>query len=641
MFKQNNEVPAGVKLLVYVYYRMSSDQQDTSIEQQEIECRAYAAQRGWVIVAEYIDRGKSGSKDTSKRVEFWRMVKDSATRQVNAILCWDSARFGRLDVIDSGEAGVAELRRNGIHLETVKEGKIDWSTDMGVFQYAMLAGGNKGYSTKISGNTVRGRNDVLKNGWWPNGSIPFGYDAEYHLDGKVTRLGRNERRGRPFKARMKLVPNADEKNILKWMYDEIGNNGVSMRQLAVRLNLKGIKAPHGGRSGWVNQNVRETLANRAHIGDTCQGDERKRRSKTAWNRTMKAVNEGTHEAIIEKDLWNRVQEILAEKRAGGQRIHTGLSGALSGILVCGHCGFKMAKAERKKTLPNGLVDRRVIYVCQSPRKRAHIGCKSYACHETELLPVLIDELALAVDMEILKTVEAKPEVIKSVKVEVEGLKKKLMKVEKDLANATRNMAVADPELFASIQDAVRDLKANRDRMKNTVTMLEQAGQPGGLEDVVSWYNRVKNRLVNVKAMRWVNPHLERQPVSLSSSHREELERKLDRRSAPQVKDGDTLYECDTNGVWWKVVEMVSPEPGVMADADVVRTMLHTLRCSLTLTWTPNGVRHHKLDSGIIRAVVDGNTFETPVKQALSKRKGEVSLCDTSNRCSHGYNPCMG
>ena len=93
----------GVRLDVAAYYRKSpaaKESIEASIEQQQREVRLYAAARGWRIVAEYTDGGKSGSRDQERRVDLHRLIADSAKGEFAAVLVWHTNRFARLDIID-------------------------------------------------------------------------------------------------------------------------------------------------------------------------------------------------------------------------------------------------------------------------------------------------------------------------------------------------------------------------------------------------------------------------------------------------------------------------------------------------------------------------------------------------------------
>jgi DNA invertase Pin-like site-specific DNA recombinase len=75
---------------------MSSDQQEDSPAQQRAALADLARQHGYKIIREYVDEGKSGSKNLRKRAGFLRMIEDASSREFKVVLCWDMARFSRL-----------------------------------------------------------------------------------------------------------------------------------------------------------------------------------------------------------------------------------------------------------------------------------------------------------------------------------------------------------------------------------------------------------------------------------------------------------------------------------------------------------------------------------------------------------------
>ena len=571
----------GTRLIVVAYYRMSSDQQDTSIEQQQKEVRAYAERLGWVIIREYIDSGISGSKDPKKRKDYQKLLADSDKKDFNAVLCWDSSRFGRLDIIDAGEAGVARLRRNGIHLETVKEGRIDWNTEMGVFQYTMLAGGNKQYSIKLSGASVRGRNDVIRNGFWGSGSVPFGFDRQYiSPSGQVVVMARNNHEGRPKGYRLKLAPNPEEQQTVEFMFQAVAT-GTSIRQLAKALNEKGLATPNGGQSGWTNGTVTQTLRNPAYLGHTQIRDVHKRRAAEAINRTEATLVKNTHPGFVDEDQWKLVQMILDKKKAGGLRIRTGRSGALTGIVKCGHCGFPMQKAERKSRPGE------IYYVCSSPRKRPHVGCRQYRVHESVLVPVVVKEIMRGLDMDLLQKAQQQPAQVKE---DVAPMKRKLAQCEKDVAKATRNLALSDAEIFPMMQEALVQLKRERDKLANTLMVLESS--PEQVQPFVQLCDRIKANLVVI-----VPSVLVENTFTLGT-------------------EIQTLYS------YWTYPSM--------ADRDTLRNLLVSLKASVTLTWTQNGSRFFKLDTGVIRAEINGETVDKTLMDCGHSVSADSSKCSRDN-----------
>src|SRR5262249_32835505 len=157
---------------------MSSEDQESSIEQQRQEVRAWAARNGHVIVREYIDSGKSGSKDQEKRVAFRQMVLDSGKGEFTAILVWKVNRFGRLDSLE-GADDKRVLRKNGVRLVSIQEGEVDWSTMTGRIMDALHSEMSHAYSESLATDSVRGRLAALEQGHWPNGSVPYGFHRLY------------------------------------------------------------------------------------------------------------------------------------------------------------------------------------------------------------------------------------------------------------------------------------------------------------------------------------------------------------------------------------------------------------------------------------------------------------------------------
>lgn len=83
--------------------------------------------------------------------------------------------------------------------------------------------------------------------------------------------------------------------------------------------------------------------------------------KTLLNPEKKQlVFEGTHEAIIDRETWEKVQELRRHKR---RPTKTGKSNMFSGIAVCADCGSKMYYCTT-----NQFEKRQDFFVCSASRK---------------------------------------------------------------------------------------------------------------------------------------------------------------------------------------------------------------------------------------------------------------------------------
>ena len=81
---------------VVLYLRYSSDKQnEQSIEGQQRICKAFCERNDMTIVDVYIDRALSASKNTDKREDFQRMIKDSEKHQFDAVVVYKLDRFAR------------------------------------------------------------------------------------------------------------------------------------------------------------------------------------------------------------------------------------------------------------------------------------------------------------------------------------------------------------------------------------------------------------------------------------------------------------------------------------------------------------------------------------------------------------------
>ena len=80
-----------------IYARYSSDKQDAdSIEAQRRACTAYAAERGLMIVGEYVDEAISGKgSKTASRTSYQRMLRDSNKGLFDTVLCHKYDRVAR------------------------------------------------------------------------------------------------------------------------------------------------------------------------------------------------------------------------------------------------------------------------------------------------------------------------------------------------------------------------------------------------------------------------------------------------------------------------------------------------------------------------------------------------------------------
>ncbi len=75
-----------------IYARIAAVQQK-SIEAQEADCREYCAQRGYTVVAMYVDKGMSGLR--KDRPQYQALLKAASAGEFDVIVAWRADRLYR------------------------------------------------------------------------------------------------------------------------------------------------------------------------------------------------------------------------------------------------------------------------------------------------------------------------------------------------------------------------------------------------------------------------------------------------------------------------------------------------------------------------------------------------------------------
>ena len=117
---------------VAIYARVSTSDQSTALQSDEL--RECCQRRGWTLVAEYLDHGVSGSRDS--RPELDRMLTAARRREFDCLLVWKLDRLGRslrhlVNII-------ADLEALGIAFVSLRD-SIDLSTPSGRLMFGVIA----------------------------------------------------------------------------------------------------------------------------------------------------------------------------------------------------------------------------------------------------------------------------------------------------------------------------------------------------------------------------------------------------------------------------------------------------------------------------------------------------------------------
>lgn len=123
--------PAPIRAALYA--RVSTDRQST--ENQLRELREVAERHGWVVIAEFVDHGISGSKGRAERPKLDAMMKGLARKEFDVVASWSVDRIGRslIDLVSF----LQELHATGVDLYLHQQG-VNTTTPAGRAMFQMM-----------------------------------------------------------------------------------------------------------------------------------------------------------------------------------------------------------------------------------------------------------------------------------------------------------------------------------------------------------------------------------------------------------------------------------------------------------------------------------------------------------------------
>lgn len=143
---------------VGVYARVSTNNGHQNPEMQLRELRLFAKKRKWRIVAEYVDEGISGAKDS--RPELDKLMSDANQHKFQAVLVWKFDRFARS--VSHLLRALETFQSLGIEFVSLTE-QIDTSTPYGKMTFTIL-GAVAALERSLIGERIRAgiRNAIAK-----------------------------------------------------------------------------------------------------------------------------------------------------------------------------------------------------------------------------------------------------------------------------------------------------------------------------------------------------------------------------------------------------------------------------------------------------------------------------------------------
>lgn len=328
-------------LRVAAYCRVSTDSEDqvnSFMAQMHYYYSFIQQSDNMELVDVYADEGITGTS-VAKRDDFNRMIKDCKLGKIDRIYVKSVSRFARnaLDCLEHirllKECGVSVFFENdGIDTMALNSELILYIKS--AFAQAESVSGSKRVQTA---NRMR-----AENGNYVFMSAPFGYRIEEN----------------------KLIPIPEHISIVERIFkDYLAGNG--MGKITAQLNAD----PNIPGKPWGKERVRYILSNEKYVGDslfqkTYTPSVLPFRSIRNNGEAEKYYIANTHEAIISREMFDAVQEMLNSNKLEWGKRSKNKRYNLSGKIYCGYCGWCY-----KKRIQNGVA----YWVC------SHDGVAGQQC----------------------------------------------------------------------------------------------------------------------------------------------------------------------------------------------------------------------------------------------------------------------
>jgi site-specific DNA recombinase len=362
----NGELRAGQqRVRCAIYTRKSTEeglQQDfNSLDAQRESGEAYVASQkteGWVCLPDrYDDGGFTGGN--MERPALKRLFEDVEAGQIDCVVVYKVDRLSR-SLLDFSRI-METFDKNQVSFVSVTQ-QFNTTHSMGRLTLNILLSFAQFEREIISERTRDKIAAARRKGKWMGGKPLLGYDLLLAPGGT------------------KLVVNEEQATRVRAIFDEYIQRRSLIRTCQV-LNERGWttkrwttrKGHECGGQPFDKTVLFRLLSNVVYRGNVRYKDE---------------VHAGEHEAIVDEEVWQRVQQMLRSNgRSGGMHVRNKYGALLKGLLHCKPCERAMMHTYTSKG------NRRYrYYVCYTAQKRGWHACPSKSVPAEEIERFVVEQI---------------------------------------------------------------------------------------------------------------------------------------------------------------------------------------------------------------------------------------------------------
>ena len=321
------------------------------------------------------------------------MLQDIQNQTINMVITKDLSRLGR-DYIKTGFYIEDYFPKNNVRYVAITDGIDTYldSTNNDITPFKAIM--NDMYAKDISKKIRSVYREKQKNGEYMCSIPPYGYKKHP-------------------REKNKLVADEKSKNIVRKIFNMYAN-GHGCREIIDYLNSNKFLSPSGYRKtglvqdknktkfNWNEVTICNMLKNEVYIGNTVQN------KKTIISYKVKKIRnvdkseqikvENTHEAIINKDIFQKVQCIIEKRGTNAKLKHEYL---LRGLLYCYHCKRKL-QIVLKNNKPHPYI------TCSNAKSRSCFPLNmNYKKFEKYIISIVTEIIKTHADKELLRLIYKK------------------------------------------------------------------------------------------------------------------------------------------------------------------------------------------------------------------------------------------
>lgn len=319
--------------------KLNETDDSNSIQNQKTMLLQYAATQGWDVYDIYSDDDYTGAD--RKRPQFNRLLEDARAKKFDIVLCKTQSRFTReLELVEKYIHGL--FPQWGIRFVSIVDNAD--TANKGNKKSRQINGlVNEWYLEDMSENIRSVLTNRRMNGFHIGAFALYGYKKDPAQKGH-------------------LIIDEEAATVVREVFT-LFSQGYGKTAIARILNDRGIPNPteykrlHGLRyqqpkdknsTLWKYFAISDMLVNEIYIGNMVQGKYGSISYKTKINKPRPKsewmIVDGTHEPIIDRQLWDKVQKMVAQR---AKPFDSGQIGLFARKARCAYCGYVMRSSKNR------------------------------------------------------------------------------------------------------------------------------------------------------------------------------------------------------------------------------------------------------------------------------------------------------